>query len=272
MGSACSPFFRNVLRRNPHQHPLLYLKGVSYNELLSVLNFMYMGEVNVAQEELNSFLSVAEDLRVKGLTQNNSSARAPSPKITPSKPEPPKQVVRSRDLLDRDSSVPSKRPRPTAPVVQQSYQREDDEIQEMVPVKSEPRDPVVISQHTVDAPQSQSVYQANDSSQATAVALEENYAAEESYDYGYEGYDDGSGLVDPNTGMPYADNGADKDLENVINSKMAKVPGTTSVLWQCLECNYTSKKNLNVFEHIESKHIQHGGYLCEMCHTTCPTK
>ena len=33
---------------------------------------MYMGEVNVAQEELNSFLSVAEDLRVKGLTQNNS--------------------------------------------------------------------------------------------------------------------------------------------------------------------------------------------------------
>ena len=30
--SACSPFFRNVLRRNPHQHPLLYLKGVKYRE------------------------------------------------------------------------------------------------------------------------------------------------------------------------------------------------------------------------------------------------
>ena len=48
--SACSPFFRTVLKRNPHQHPLLYLKGVKYNELLSVLNFMYLGEVNVAQE------------------------------------------------------------------------------------------------------------------------------------------------------------------------------------------------------------------------------
>jgi hypothetical protein len=24
--SACSPFFRQILRRNPHQHPLLYLK------------------------------------------------------------------------------------------------------------------------------------------------------------------------------------------------------------------------------------------------------
>jgi hypothetical protein len=32
----------------------------------AVLNFMYHGEVNLAQEDLNSFLQVAEDLRVKG--------------------------------------------------------------------------------------------------------------------------------------------------------------------------------------------------------------
>merc|ERR1712123_8079 len=74
--SACSPFFRNVLRRNPHQHPLLYLKNVKFTDLQSVLNFMYHGEVNVAQEELNSFLSVAEDLKVKGLTQNQSQESA----------------------------------------------------------------------------------------------------------------------------------------------------------------------------------------------------
>ena len=68
--SACSTFFRNILRQNPHQHPLIYLKGVTFTDLQSVLNFMYHGEVNIAQEELNSFLSVAEDLRVKGLTQS----------------------------------------------------------------------------------------------------------------------------------------------------------------------------------------------------------
>ena len=68
--SACSPFFRNILRRNPHQHPLLYMKGVSFSNLQSVLNFMYHGEVNVAQDDLNNFLAVAEDLRIKGLTQN----------------------------------------------------------------------------------------------------------------------------------------------------------------------------------------------------------
>ena len=56
------------MRRNPHQHPFLYLKDVKYKELLSVINFMYLGEVSVAQDELNSFLNIAEDLRVKGLT------------------------------------------------------------------------------------------------------------------------------------------------------------------------------------------------------------
>ena len=46
--SACSSFFRNMLRRNAHQHPLVYLKGVKFSDLQSVLNFMYQGEVSVA--------------------------------------------------------------------------------------------------------------------------------------------------------------------------------------------------------------------------------
>merc|ERR1711962_1556482 len=111
--SACSPFFRNILRRNPHQHPLLYLKGVKYSDLQSVLNFMYHGEVNVAQEELNSFLAVAEELRVKGLTQNQSGSSSSSKKeqssysVPPSKPSP---------RLPEASAPPPpapKRPRPS---------------------------------------------------------------------------------------------------------------------------------------------------------------
>ena len=66
--SACSPFFKTMLRRNQHHHPLLYLKGVSYRDMEAVLTFMYHGEVNIAQDDLNSFLQVAEDLRVKGKT------------------------------------------------------------------------------------------------------------------------------------------------------------------------------------------------------------
>ena len=84
---ACSPFSWNLMRRKPHQHPLLYLKGVKFTDLQSVLNFMYHGEVNVAQEELNSFQAVAEDLQAKGLTQNQSQSEPPKRE---SQQQPPK--------------------------------------------------------------------------------------------------------------------------------------------------------------------------------------
>jgi len=275
--SACSPFFRNVLRRNPHQHPLLYLKGVKYKELLSVLNFMYMGEVNVAQEELNSFLAVAEDLRVKGLTQNNSSAA--SPKSVP-KQETQKQIIRARDPPERDPVPPPKRPRPVAPpVVQQIsapiYQHEEDDIQEVVPVKTEPRDPtpiVPIPQPAAIAPtpqiqqQPQAVYHSQPSmvqeQEQGTVALDESYAADESYDYGYEGYDDGSGLVDPNTGMPYIDNGADKVLQEHVKSKAVPAKDLDgSKIWRCPECEYKHKKNSNMYRHIQKIHT----FFCHYC-------
>jgi len=70
--AACSPLFRSILQRNPHDHPLLYFKDVKLSNLQLVLDFMYNGEVKVAKEELISFLAVAGELKVKGLTENNS--------------------------------------------------------------------------------------------------------------------------------------------------------------------------------------------------------
>ena len=78
--SACSPFFRNIITRNArHPHPLLFLKGVRHRDLVSLLDFMYRGHVNIAQEDLSTFLSVAEELKVKGLTQDQKTqATSPS--------------------------------------------------------------------------------------------------------------------------------------------------------------------------------------------------
>ena len=70
--SACSSFFREILRLNKHPHPFIYLRGVNFAEIVSILNFMYEGEVNVAQEKLNPFLLVAEELKVKGLSKYKS--------------------------------------------------------------------------------------------------------------------------------------------------------------------------------------------------------
>ena len=63
--SACSPWFRSALKRNPHQHPLFFLKGIKHSQMMGLIDFMYKGEVSVAQEDLNNFLVVAEELQIK---------------------------------------------------------------------------------------------------------------------------------------------------------------------------------------------------------------
>ena len=50
--SVCSNFFQNILTKNCHSHPLLYLKGVKMSDMESIVHFVYHGEANVALEDL----------------------------------------------------------------------------------------------------------------------------------------------------------------------------------------------------------------------------
>jgi len=270
--SACSPFFRNVLRRNPHQHPLLYLKGVKYTDLQSVLNFMYHGEVNVAQEELNSFLAVAEDLRVKGLTQNQSGGSSSRTNSTPKAQELPKARP-----PEREPAPPPKRPRPTPPVA--SYTHDDDDIQEVVPVKTEPREhippPAPVEMYHAPSPvvqqvappppqpthviapvqQTQQLQQMDDSLQ---------YAGDESYDdygqYGAEGgYD--AGIVDPGA------QDANKGFTNPEELLQFVVRSDLEGKFMCSICqSFSHAKKYHVRNHVESKHFPNTfEYPCNIC-------
>ena len=50
----------------------VYLKGVMSTHMEHILKFMYHGEVNISQDELDSFLKLAEELSVEGLTTNKN--------------------------------------------------------------------------------------------------------------------------------------------------------------------------------------------------------
>ena len=66
LAASSSPFFRNLLKRNQHPHPLIYMRGVKSEDLLAIVDFLYCGEANVFQENLDSFLAIAEELKLKG--------------------------------------------------------------------------------------------------------------------------------------------------------------------------------------------------------------
>ena len=59
--AACSPLFRKILSRQKNQqNPFLYLKGIHLKEMKAVVNFMYYGEVNCDEDNLQHFLPVAQ--------------------------------------------------------------------------------------------------------------------------------------------------------------------------------------------------------------------
>lgn len=72
--SACSPYFQNLFKDNPCQHPIVILKDMRYTELRSIVDFMYKGEINVSQDQLTTLLKTAETLKVKGLAEVSSGS------------------------------------------------------------------------------------------------------------------------------------------------------------------------------------------------------
>ena len=70
--ASSSPFFEKLLQKSKHPHPLIYLRGFQSKDFTSILDFLYFGEANVYQEDLDSFLAITEVIQLKGLTGQTS--------------------------------------------------------------------------------------------------------------------------------------------------------------------------------------------------------
>lgn len=69
--SACSPFFRRIFSENPCKHPVIVLKDFHGWEVQAVIDFMYRGEISVAQEQLKMIIKAGEALQVRGLVEQD---------------------------------------------------------------------------------------------------------------------------------------------------------------------------------------------------------
>ena len=92
--ASSSPFFLNLLRRNKHPHPLIYMRGLKSEDLVAMIDFLYFGEANVYQENLDSFLAVAEELQLKGLMGSGAEEEAEKVEKNTTERKHPKPVQR----------------------------------------------------------------------------------------------------------------------------------------------------------------------------------
>ena len=66
--ASSSPFFMELLKKHKHPHPLIYMRGIKSNDLVTIMDFLYFGEAKILQDSLDSFLALAEELNLKGLS------------------------------------------------------------------------------------------------------------------------------------------------------------------------------------------------------------
>ena len=68
--SASSPFFKALLKRatSKQPHPMIYMRGVKAKDLEALVDFIYFGKAEILQANLESFLAIAEELKLKGLS------------------------------------------------------------------------------------------------------------------------------------------------------------------------------------------------------------
>ncbi|XP_055378328.1 protein bric-a-brac 1-like [Condylostylus longicornis] len=72
--SACSGYFKEIFKDNPHPHPVIIFKFIKFEDLNAIIEFMYQGKVNVKEDALQSFLQTAEILMVHGLTSDDKTS------------------------------------------------------------------------------------------------------------------------------------------------------------------------------------------------------
>ena len=71
---ASSSFFRKIFQQNAVANLVLYLKGISTKDMNSIMEFIYLGQTSVNKADLNTFLEVAEELKIEGLMQTDKAS------------------------------------------------------------------------------------------------------------------------------------------------------------------------------------------------------
>ena len=64
---ACSPVFKEMLKKEKDSSTIIYLRGIKFSEMESIMQFIYLGEATFYKERMDEFLAVAKSLEIKQL-------------------------------------------------------------------------------------------------------------------------------------------------------------------------------------------------------------
>ncbi|XP_064095329.1 protein abrupt-like isoform X14 [Macrobrachium nipponense] len=309
--SACSPYFRSLLKGNPCQHPIVFLKDVTFSNLSSILDFMYHGEVNVSHNELATFLKTAEALKVRGLAEDekkkdsenyNESSSPPPPRDPPDPGSPrPEEGSSAPDTHLSDSPPPKRQRRRSGNSVHSTEDTNETVLSDQqvrdTSVKNEPQDfneeEDILSQSVdQDVIKSDVVDDDRNFGPAESVTIRSQAAMQqlqESFGSFLPGMGQSPGFLphgatDMPRPPPYPLEGVQglppgisalpgpSMSQGAASQDASQGGGVGAGQQRCPLCNKALSRWTSLRRHIEDKHTQGGAHICPICHHVYRTK
>ena len=76
-----SPVFASLLKIKKHPQPLIYMRGIKSGDLKTLMDFLYLGETTVQEEDVENFLELGKEFQLKGLTESLPDLKETMPLI-----------------------------------------------------------------------------------------------------------------------------------------------------------------------------------------------
>ena len=74
--AASSEFFKNILMKTFQPNTFLYISGVSSKILHNIVTYLYKGEVQLDQNDLDTFLAFAQKMKIEGLMKDKEESQS----------------------------------------------------------------------------------------------------------------------------------------------------------------------------------------------------
>ena len=98
--SACSPVFKDIFKKEKNSNQIMYLRGIQYSELESIMQFIYLGKATFEQERMDELLAVAKLLEIKALCHaETESNAAPDDELPPDEQDTSTEFVQEQTVI-----------------------------------------------------------------------------------------------------------------------------------------------------------------------------
>ena len=233
-----SPFFRELLKKSNHPHPLIYMRGLRSENLVALIDFLYFGETKVLQEHFDTFIALTEELRLKGLTGCSAEAQKEvGGRITQDSSDELKQEAGDKIIQEWGHEITEESGHEiTEESGHEITQQLDDEITQDLGVPVEKDDGFKSSAPVSDI-ESQPSKDCHDTSDA--VRNDRNDV----------------GLQDLR-----------KRIKSMITKSKISLPARQGKMASCNVCGKQGPYS-NMTRHIEANHIAGVSYVCDICGT-----